>query len=87
MHTEAAFSINYYFKLYTGALVRYNAFFGQGTGRILLDYIRCRGTESRLINCRNRGIGVSRYCYHSDDAGVICQFGSTINNIVAEKSK
>ena len=47
------------------------ASFGQGTGEIFLDYLRCSGNESRLIDCPHRGIG-THYCSHSEDAGVVC---------------
>jgi len=42
-----------------------------GTGQIWLDDVACTGTESRLIQCGNRGLGVHN-CAHSDDAGVRC---------------
>ena len=45
--------------------------FGRGTGQILLDDLRCTGTESSLLSCSHSGIGVT-YCSHSNDAGVVC---------------
>ena len=47
------------------------ASFGQGTGLIFLDYLRCTGNESRLIDCPHRGIGYHS-CSHMEDAGVVC---------------
>ena len=45
--------------------------FGQGTGLIFLDNVGCTGTESSLLSCSHRGIGV-HYCGHYSDAGVVC---------------
>ena len=59
---------------YVGAVVYPNAFFGQGSGVIVLDDLRCNGTETRLIDCPNDGLGRSDNCNgHADDAGVACQ--------------
>ena len=49
-----------------------NAYFGRGSGHILLDNVRCTGTEPRLLDCSNIGIGVHN-CDHSEDAGVRCK--------------
>ena len=45
--------------------------FGRGRGPILLDNLRCAGTESSLQGCSHRGIGVHS-CSHFEDAGVVC---------------
>ena len=42
-----------------------------GAGQIWLDDVACTGTESRLIDCGNRGLGIHN-CAHSEDAGVRC---------------
>ena len=47
-----------------------SAYFGAGTGMpILMDNIRCTGTEQRLVDCPfNSPSGDS----HNEDAGVRC---------------
>ena len=50
----------------------YSAYFGQGSGPILLDNVTCTGSESTLANCDHLGVGVTRSCSHSEDAGVRC---------------
>jgi len=49
-----------------------SAFFGQGSGPILLDSVTCSGSESILISCDNFGINMTRSCSHDEDAGVRC---------------
>ena len=48
------------------------ASFGQGSGPILLDNVTCTGRELTLARCRHLGIGITRSCTHSQDAGVRC---------------
>ena len=56
----------------TGAIARSRAYFGQGTGAIVLDQVACTGTELRLVNCSSNPLGVHD-CSHFEDAGVTCQ--------------
>jgi deleted-in-malignant-brain-tumors protein 1 len=62
----------------SGARPKINAAYGQGSSAqpILLDDVRCRGHEHRLIDCSYLAIE-SHNCGHSQDAGVICLQGCT----------
>ena len=72
-HNMPAFSYKYFFFLYfcTDATARLNAYFGAGSGSILMNYVACSGSESRLIDC-SYSTSTSG-CSHNDDAGVQCQ--------------
>ena len=49
-----------------------NAFYGQGTGTIVLDNLQCAGTETRLVDCTHNGLTIHN-CNHFEDAGVSCE--------------
>ena len=62
-----------YAPFFAGPVPYINAFYGQGSGPIWLDYLRCTGNETTLMNCSHSGIGITRYyCGHDDDVGVQC---------------
>ncbi|XP_077090921.1 scavenger receptor cysteine-rich domain-containing protein DMBT1 [Siphateles boraxobius] len=47
------------------------AYFGQGSGPMWMNNVRCNGTESTLKDCVLSG-RVQQNCSHEKDAGVIC---------------
>lgn len=50
---------------------RNQAYYGQGTGPIHFDNIRCQGNEAVITNCTFVGLDASED-FHSEDAGCIC---------------
>ena len=51
------------------AVAVFQGAFGQGTGPLLLNDVKCTGRESSLLNCTHRKIGVTN-CFY--DVGVVC---------------
>ena len=54
---------------YIGASAYAGTTFGQGSGPIVMDEVRCRGTEDTLMDCP---LSLSHSCGHHEDAGVRC---------------
>ena len=52
-----------------GSTALFAAYFGQGTGSIVLNHVQCTGSETRLIDCPSEAV---TSCSHSEDAGVRC---------------
>lgn len=58
-----------------GGITRLNNAFGPGTDAIVLDNVRCLGSESRLIDCPSNGI-LNNNCDHTKDVGITCRQGT-----------
>ncbi|XP_056891870.1 neurotrypsin isoform X1 [Takifugu flavidus] len=56
------------------AKARVMAYFGAGTGPIHVDNVKCSGEERSLADCIKQTPGTHN-CRHSEDAGVICDYG------------
>ena len=54
------------------AYAHQRAYFGQGSGEILLDNLNCNGTEGSLFQCAHNGL-YDHNCWHGEDAGVTCK--------------
>ncbi|XP_077207064.1 scavenger receptor cysteine-rich domain-containing protein DMBT1-like [Paroedura picta] len=48
-----------------------DAKYGEGSGLILMDDVKCQGNETAVEECSHNGWGVSN-CRHKEDAGVNC---------------
>ena len=70
---ENIISSNYYYRLPLIVIsAPSRAFYGQGTGAIVLDNLQCTGSETRLVDCPHNGLNIHN-CAHSEDAGVQCE--------------
>ncbi|XP_062609785.1 deleted in malignant brain tumors 1 protein-like, partial [Saccostrea cucullata] len=53
------------------AVERRSAYFGEGSGDVLLDEVQCTGKENDLLSCSHGYVGKNN-CTHNKDAGVSC---------------
>ena len=59
---------------YPGAIRHHrSARFGQGSGQIWLENVKCVGTETSIYDCEHDGFYYYHSCKHSNDVGVVCQ--------------
>ena len=68
---------------YSSASAYGSAYYGQGSGPILLSRLSCFGNESSLFKCGLLNVG-TKNCTHSDDAAVQC-YSRYGNDIVRRK--
>ena len=54
---------------------RYRAYYGEGSGQVWLQNLRCVGSESTVEHCSHDGWGYTSSCRHYKDAGVKCNEG------------
>jgi len=57
----------------TAKQATHEASFGQGSGKVWLDDIKCEGFETSIDNCKHARWGKSD-CGHKEDAGVKCHY-------------
>ena len=66
---------------YESALsARTGAYFGQGSGDIVLDDVACTGLETNIGQCS--ASTTSPNCGHGEDAGVVCSETSVLSKLV-----
>ena len=56
---------------YSRGSARVSAYFGEGSGLIILDDVDCNGRESSIFACNHRTFG-EHDCTHIEVAGVVC---------------
>ena len=64
---------------YIGGSVKISAYFGEGTGLIVLDDVDCDGRESTIFACIHSNFG-KHDCKHYEDVGVVCYGESSKGN-------
>ena len=56
---------------YIGGSVKTSAYFGEGSGLIVLDNVNCNGGEFSIFGCSHSNFG-EHNCRHYEDVGVVC---------------
>ena len=64
---------------FPGATTYSDGRFGQGTGPIVMDEVRCTSNEVMLIDCSS---SLSHNCGHHQDAGVRCVLSAYGNDSI-----
>ena len=64
------FSYNIILFSFAGATLLCCAFYGRGTGSIVLRNLGCLGVEESWFDCPHTG---TNYCNHNEDVSVSCQ--------------
>ena len=62
--------------IFVGSIAYSSAYFGQGSGPIVMDNLDCTGNEEAITDC-SYDPDVSD-CSHFEDAGVVCDAGPSI---------
>ena len=62
-----------------------SANFDQGSESIWLSNVTCTGSEPTLVSCGHLGVGVTRSCFHYEDAGVRCSIGDGKDHLLSCK--
>lgn len=67
------------FVIFIG-IARGSAYFGMGTGSILMDDVACTGSESSITSCTYTSM---HNCAHGEDVGVTCTRKSKMQPFLA----
>ena len=64
--------------IFVGSIAYSFAYFGQGSGPIVMDNLDCTGNEAAITDCPYSPISD---CSHFEDAGVVCAAGLSKCNL------